>query len=126
MKVDDNDHSFAFKKTVVMSCDDSVMKINNSLLVDCGATSHIVCDENRFECFDQDFDAKSHFIELADGSRSNNVVHARGKATIHVLDSEGKQREISLQNALYICYVMLINNTNNYFHISILISIHLH
>ena len=101
MKVDDNDHSFAFK-TVVMNCDDSVMKINNSLLVDCGATSHIVCDKNRFECFDQDFVAKSHFIELADGSRSNNVVHARGKATMHVLDSEGKQREISLQNALYI------------------------
>ena len=58
------------------------------------ATLHIVWDKNISESFDQDFDAKSDFIELAEDSRSNNAVHARGKATMHVLDSQDKQREI--------------------------------
>ena len=97
----EDEHSFAFK-TVVLNVAEQSMKTNDWLLVDCGATSHIVCNRERFVSFDKNFDAKAHCIELADGSRSNQVVEARGKAIMHAVDSTGKSREISLNNALFI------------------------
>ena len=41
----------------------------NSLLVDSGATAHIISDINRFTQFDDNHDPENHVIELADGSR---------------------------------------------------------
>lgn len=38
------------------------------LMVDCGATSHIVTDLAKFKRFDDGFQAKSHCVELADGT----------------------------------------------------------
>ena len=43
------------------------------LLVDCGATTHIVTDPSKFVTKDDCFDSSKHFIELADGSRKNNI-----------------------------------------------------
>lgn len=38
------------------------------LMVDCGATSHIITEKNKFTRFGESFDPKKHYIELADGS----------------------------------------------------------
>ena len=46
-------------------------KIN--LLVDCRATTHIVNELSKFTYFDEDFNPNKHYIDLADGPRSNNV-----------------------------------------------------
>jgi hypothetical protein len=48
--------------------------------VDCGATTHIVHDISKFISFDKQFNPEHHYIELADGSRSNNVTLKRGDA----------------------------------------------
>ena len=48
---------------VDISCKDNV-----NLLVDCGATTHIVTDLAQFICYDKDFNPDEHYIELADGS----------------------------------------------------------
>ena len=68
-------HSFAF-----------TLKENNSnggktsnLLVDTGATSHIINDKSKFVNFDEKFDPSNHVIELADGSKAN-VVLGKGNA----------------------------------------------
>ena len=74
----------------------------DSLLVDCGATTHIITQRSKFTSFEENFDAKSHYIELADGSRSNDIVEGRGKAKVCINDSCGKPREVSLENVLYI------------------------
>ena len=98
-----NDHSFAFK-TVVANKENyqCLEKLNECMLVDCGATSHIICDESKFSSFDQNFDSSSHFIELADNSRSNNVVKGKGVAKMHIYDSNGDKCDFILNNALYV------------------------
>lgn len=76
-----NEHSFAF---VVSDNDTRFGKnINNNLLVDTGATSHIINDKSKFVAFDRNFDPNSHVIELADGSKAN-VVTGKGVAKVEL------------------------------------------
>ena len=71
-------------------------------MVDCGATEHVINDKTKFINFDQNFDPQSHFIELVDGSRINNLVLKRGDACIHLQDINGHICKCILKNALYI------------------------
>ncbi|KAA0703592.1 hypothetical protein E1301_Tti022606 [Triplophysa tibetana] len=71
-------------------------------MVDCGATSHILTEEKDFTKFHDSFDPKSHFMELADGTRVNNVALKRGNADMLLLDVEGKCVRITLKKALFI------------------------
>ena len=68
------------------------------LLVDCGATAHIINDRSKFVNFDEEFDSDSRFIELADGSRTNGIVQGRGKAQVSTW--KGGKRKVMLENAL--------------------------
>ena len=102
---DDNNHSFAFK----VNCENEIYYKNENsdvlskcVLVDTGATSHIISDKDKFIRYDENFDPKTHYIELADGSRSNNVVKAKGDASVTVCDSKGVSHDIVLTNALYV------------------------
>ena len=45
----------------------------NLLLVACGATSHIITEKSKFTRFDRKFNSSKHYIELANGTRANNV-----------------------------------------------------
>ena len=71
-------------------------------LVDCGATTHIINDESKFSKFDDKFAPEKHYIELADGTRSNNVALKRGDVEITIMDTTGKCVNARLKNALYI------------------------
>ena len=97
-KTEDN-HEFMF--TVDDQSPDEVGKDTMNLLVDSGATSHIIKDRNRFIDFEDNFNAKNHQIELADGSKAN-VVKGRGKARVKLYDTNGSLHEVVLNNALYI------------------------
>ncbi|XP_028394907.1 uncharacterized protein LOC114519054 [Dendronephthya gigantea] len=66
---------------------DNIDKVNG-ILVDCGATTHIVHDVSKFVKFDTQFNPERHFIELADGKRSNNVAQKRGDAEVEICDVE--------------------------------------
>ncbi|XP_068723494.1 uncharacterized protein [Montipora capricornis] len=96
------EHLFAFE---VNSCaGESVTKKPNALQVDCGATTHIINDESKFSNFDDKFAPEKHYIELADGTRSNNVALKRGDVEITIMDTTvtGKRVNATLKNALYI------------------------
>lgn len=69
VKKDTSSHSFVF----TVKDQESRGEIISSLLLDTGATSHIINDKSKFDDFDKKFDPKTHFIELADGSRANVV-----------------------------------------------------
>ena len=97
-KSDKRDASFAFKVTVDNF--DSVRE--NSLLVDTGATAHILNEKSKFLKFDEDFKPEKHYIELADGSRACGVVSAKGRAKIILHDVEGVAHEVFLEGALFI------------------------
>ena len=75
---------------------------SNSLLVDSGATSHIVCNKAAFISFDKDYDPADHYVELADGTRTNGMIKGRGRATFKVFDTKGIVRKITVNKALYI------------------------
>ena len=77
-----------------------------SMLVDGGATSHIVNDESMFLKFDDEFDADRRVIELADGTRCAGVVKGKGVATMFLTSSDGDQGEIMLSDALIACTVI--------------------
>lgn len=81
--------------------DNSGPAADDEILVDCGATTHIMKDKTSFVNFETNFRPENHFIELADGSRSN-VAQARGTAKVMVLDSNGKPKKITLESALYV------------------------
>ena len=73
----------------------------NCLLVDTGATAHIITDESKFVSFDKNFNPEKHFIELANGQKSN-VALKRGVAKVSLIDEDGKPRSAMLSDALYV------------------------
>ncbi|CAB4044999.1 Hypothetical predicted protein, partial [Paramuricea clavata] len=74
---------------------------NENLLVDTGATSHIINDSSKFINFDENFDSSTHFMELADGSKCN-VVLGKGNAKVKLFDVKGNMHDVMLYNTLYI------------------------
>ena len=102
---DDEKHSF----DLVFGLSDVLCSVNHEekiqadlLLVDCGATAHIVNDDSKFIYIDEKYNPEEHFIELADGKRCNNVAKKRGTVIVEIRDENGEMRKASLENALYV------------------------
>lgn len=74
----------------------------SSLMVDTGATSHIVTDITKFKTFDDEFQPESHCVELADGTRCTGVAERKGDAEVCLIDSTGQRHNTMLKKALYI------------------------
>lgn len=74
---------------------------NCGLLVDTGATTHIVRDHSAFTHFDSEFKPQQHSIELADGSKSH-AAQQRGVAVIKLQDTKGNVCTATLNDALYV------------------------
>ncbi|KAJ8369136.1 hypothetical protein SKAU_G00091640 [Synaphobranchus kaupii] len=72
------------------------------LIVDTGASSHIINDKSKFKNFDGTFKPERHSMELADGKRTFGVAQGRGEAQVCLIDSEGRRCQVTLENALYI------------------------
>ena len=81
---------------------DNISCMKASLLVDCGATTHIINDESKFIRFENDFNSSVHFIELADGSRHNDIALKRGDANVVLHDNLGNEHNVTLSDALYV------------------------
>lgn len=72
------------------------------LMVDTGATSHIITDITMFKSFDSTLRPETHSFELADGTRCNGVAQRRGNAEVSLIDSRGQQRRAVLKDALFV------------------------
>ena len=72
------------------------------LLVDSGASAHIVTDESAFITFDETFHPKNHVMELADGTRKTGSVLRKGDAQIELVDRKGRMVNVTLSGALLI------------------------
>ena len=71
----------------------------SNFLVDCKTTEHVITDKSKFINFDQNIEPWNHFVELADGSRANNIVLKRGNACIYLWNSNGHICRCILKNA---------------------------
>ena len=97
-KVSSEEHEFAF-----CVAEDEYLDVDkDALLIDCGATTHIVNDDKNFISLDDDFKPEDHYIELADGSRSNGVAKKRGTVLVNITDENGIVRKTKLNRTLYI------------------------
>ncbi|XP_035993961.1 uncharacterized protein LOC118563431 [Fundulus heteroclitus] len=72
------------------------------LLVDSGASAHIMTDESAFIKFDETFQPKNHIMQLADGTRITGSVLRKGDAQIKLTDCDGKVVSVKLTDALLI------------------------
>ena len=103
----DSEHSFSFtvkdedvnnhdnvNSTEVFSC--------RSLLVDSGASCHILHSDNEFVELNNDFKPEEHYIELADGSKENNLVTKKGSARVKFTNDMGTPCDALLNDALCI------------------------
>ncbi|XP_024115975.2 uncharacterized protein LOC112137741 [Oryzias melastigma] len=72
------------------------------LLVDSGASAHIMTSEEAFIRFDETFRPKDHVMQLADGTRIAGSVLKKGDAQIKLTDSNGRVVSVQLTNALLI------------------------
>ena len=90
-----DDHSFAFQ-----AAEKDIVLDPTYLLIDTGATTHIVNDKNLFTSFDKSFDPKKHFLELANGEKGN-VAEGKGDVKVKTFAKGGKTVEITLHNALF-------------------------
>ena len=95
----DKGQTFVFKISQQLLPDN--IKVNG-LMVDCGATSHIITEESKFTRFDKTFNPQQHFMELADGTRENNVALKRGDAEVMLRDLKGRDVMVTLKRALFI------------------------
>lgn len=75
MNDNNQSHSFAFN---IYDKENLKMNGDETLLPDCGATTHIVNSDENLIDIDTTFKPAEHFIELAEGSKSNNVALKRG------------------------------------------------
>lgn len=73
---DEEDHVFVFKVSQVDEVPTSGLE-ERGLMVDTGATSHIVTDTAKCKSFDPRFKPQKHVLELADGKRNSGIARQR-------------------------------------------------
>ena len=93
--MDSKSHTFAFHVR------NRRAKNTTDLLLDTGATSHIINDQSKFVDFHKDFDPRGHVTELADGSKAN-VVLGKGNANVLLYDVNGHPQDVILNDALFV------------------------
>lgn len=72
------------------------------LMVDTGASSHIVTDVTKFKSFDDTFKPETHFMELADSTLCSGVAQRKENAELFLIDSTGQRYRATLRDALFI------------------------
>ena len=95
-----SEHTYDFKVGVDFNY--SATAIVNKLLVDCGATAHMINSRDNFINPEDNFKPDKHFIELADGTRTPGVVQGKGTETIGIRDTSGRECKLERNNALFV------------------------
>ena len=76
-------------------------KEDSNLLVDSGASGHILNDKTCFDWFEPDYKAEEHTLDLADGQRVKGIVRGKGRARITIRNKNGRMQQSKLLNVLY-------------------------
>ena len=83
-----------YKSPNLENLDNNVDKFINDILLDTGASIHIFNQKHLISKFDENFDPDIAFLEMADGSKTSNIIKGRGTAKIPIKDKNGHNRLI--------------------------------
>ena len=75
---------------------------NGDILLDTGASIHIICNNKYFSKFNETFNSEVNFLEMADGSKSNKIIKGYGTAKIPLTDIHGSNQHIIFKKCLYV------------------------
>ena len=78
------------------------IETRSSILIDTGASAHILTEHHLFTSFDPDFNIDNCYLELANGSKSSNVILGRGDALVPLYNISDKVCNIKLTSCLYV------------------------
>ena len=73
----------------------------SALLVDSGATDHILNDKRKFVSFQPDYVPENHYLALADGTKIGGMAKGKGTARVKIRDENGRLRTSILTNVMY-------------------------
>ena len=99
-EIPDNLHSFQFSVREGDILSESANP--EELLMDSGSTEHILNDKKNFISFEEDYKPQNHYIELANGTKVQNISRGRGTARIPIRDASGRLRSATLSDVLYV------------------------
>ena len=68
-----------------LSCVTNKTYNTQGILIDTGASCHIICNKGYFQAFDEDFVPSKNYLEMADGSRRNDLIFGKGNAIIPIV-----------------------------------------
>ena len=85
-----------------LSCVTQATYNTQGILIDTGASAHILKDKSHFKSFDTNFVPSENYLEMADGSRRNDLIKGKGDAIIPLYDKSGTLRNFVLKNALFV------------------------
>ena len=71
-------------------------------VVDSGCSSHIVTDLSLMKSLDLEAANEEYVLHLADGSMARGEVKGRGRAMFRCTDSDGRPRDVTLNDVLFI------------------------
>ena len=89
----DDEHNYAFRADKYSN--------DQGLLVNTGASSHIIRDLRKFTDLCDKYKDAEHTIELGDGSQSQ-ATKQRGIAIVNIIAKDGQTCSATLKNALYV------------------------
>lgn len=99
---DTKDYAFKIKDPDIGDQQPARSINEKGLMVDTGATSHIVNNIAKFKSFDNKFKPEMHCAELADGTQCIGVAQCKGNAEVLLIDSTGQRRRATLRDVLFI------------------------
>ena len=98
---------FKGSKLIVHSITHHAFQLDDSdnkydILLDTGASIHIIHNSNLFSKFNTNNTSESSYLEMADGTKSGNLIEGRGTVLIPICDITGTKCNLKLTDALYV------------------------
>ena len=79
-----------------------ISDVNNSILVDTGASVHVISNKTYFTKLNKNHNSETSFLEMADGTKSSNIIVGKGLVKFPILDIDGQKSHIILHDALFV------------------------
>ena len=89
-------HNISHKSFQVIHSD------SDDILLDTGESINIIQNPKFFSNLNKSHESENIFLEMADGTKSTNIIKGNGTAKIPIFDIPGTRYNLTLKEALYV------------------------